>query len=205
MVNIKNATHEKSTFSDKIFCAKIIYAKTINNKKRDAFSINRLSFKWAMMILLFFPLITLTGCSSSEQKKLPPYNLIFYATNNVNDSSPLKIRVFLLKSNSRFISADLFSLQDNAQKELGNSLINSDAFFLLPSQHKYFLLEKNTPEASYIGILAEYKQLNGKKWRISLPVPSPKKSAFYKFWVSPPDTLDIYIQVTANALNLINK
>ncbi|MDC9595423.1 type VI secretion system lipoprotein TssJ [Xenorhabdus anantnagensis] len=156
-------------------------------------------------LIVFFPLIALTGCSSSEQKKLPPYNLIFYATNNVNDSSPLKIRVFLLKSNSKFISADLFSLQDNAQKELGNSLINSDAFFLLPSQHNYFLSEKNNPEASYIGILAEYKQLDGKKWRISLPIPSPKKPAFYKFGAASPDTLDIYIEVTANALNFINK
>ncbi|MBD2786023.1 type VI secretion system lipoprotein TssJ [Xenorhabdus sp. DI] len=162
-----------------------------------------------MLILLFFPLlivplIALTGCSSSEQKKLPSYKLIFNATNNVNDSAPLKIRIILLKSASEFMSADFFSLQGNAQAVLGNNLIDSQQFFLLPFQHQYFLLEKNLPETNYIGIFAEYKQLDGKRWRISLPVPIPEQPAFYQFWASSPDTLDICLQVTACGLNSVN-
>ncbi|MBI6550371.1 type VI secretion system lipoprotein TssJ [Xenorhabdus lircayensis] len=181
MVNTGSAAHENPPFSNKIFGTKTI-------------------------ILLFLTLITLTGCASSpEQKKLPPYKLIFDTTNSVNDSAPLKIRVILLKSNVEFMSADFFSLQGNAQAVLGDKLVNTEQFFLLPFQHKYFLLEKNTPETSYIGIFAEYKQLDGKKWRISVPVPIPEQPAFYEFWVSSPDELSIYIQVTANGLSFINK
>ncbi|PHM72502.1 type VI secretion system lipoprotein TssJ [Xenorhabdus kozodoii] len=207
MVNTKSASHTNPPCSDKTFSREII---------GNRFSIRyRLSSKWAMLALLFlhvvvfniivFNILVLTGCSSSEQKKSPPYQLIFHATNNVNDSAPLKIHVILLKSTSGFMSADFFSLQGNAQAVLGNQLVNSEQLFLLPFQHKRFLLEKNIPEASYIGILAEYKQLDGKKWRISLPVPTLKPSAFYQFWASPPDTLDICIQVTANGLNFIDK
>ncbi|MDC9592080.1 type VI secretion system lipoprotein TssJ [Xenorhabdus sp. IM139775] len=189
-VNTKNTRHDNLPFSDKI---------------------HRLCFKWASMVILLslsliIPFIVLTGCSSSEQKKLPPYKLIFNTTNNVNDSSPLKMHVVLLKSTSAFMSADFFSLQGNAQAALGNNLLDSQPFFLLPSQHPFFLMEKNQPEANYIGIFAEYKQLDGKRWRIALQIiPLPEQPAFYKFWASPPDTLDICIQVTANGLNFINK
>ncbi|MBD2810178.1 type VI secretion system lipoprotein TssJ [Xenorhabdus sp. Vera] len=162
------------------------------------------------MVLLFFTLITffliiLTGCSSSpKQEVLPSYKLIFEAKNKVNDSAPLKIRVFLLKSKIEFMSADFFSLQSNAQTILGDKLLNNDQFFFLPFRHKYFLLEKNIPGVGYIGLFAEYKQLNGKKWRISFPVPVPEQPSFYEFWASSPDELSICIQVTSNGLNAIN-
>ncbi len=157
------------------------------------------------MLCLFFPLIALTGCASEETEKLPAYHLIFNATNNVNEQSPLKIRVFLLRSDSEFMSADFFLLQDNVQAVLGNNLVYSEFFILQPSQSQYSLLEKNVSGINAIGILAEYKQLDGRKWRISLPLASPEQPAFYKFWASAPDTLAICIQVTARGLNIINQ
>ncbi|WP_340616139.1 type VI secretion system lipoprotein TssJ [Xenorhabdus entomophaga] len=194
MDNAGNITHEKRPFSD-------------NDKTRRVLA-NRLSLniKWIRMILFSLILMTLTGCSSSpEQKKLPAYKLIFDIPINANSSAPLKIHAILLKSNVELMSADFFSLQEKAEAVLGNKLVNADQFFLLPAQKKRFWFEKNMPEASYIGIFAEYKQLNGKRWRISFPVPEPEKPAFYQFWASSPDELDIYIQVTDNGLNLINK
>ncbi|MDX7985944.1 type VI secretion system lipoprotein TssJ [Xenorhabdus sp. 12] len=164
--------------------------------------INKKIIKWLSGILLFFILITLTGCSSSpKQEKLPLYKFIFTALDNVNDSAPLKISIVLLKSNIEFMSADFFSLQANVQTVLGDKLINAEQFFLLPSQHQYSWSEKKIPEASYIGIFAEYKQLNGKKWRIVFPVPVPEQPSFYEFWSSPPDELIICIQVTDKGLN----
>ncbi|PHM45635.1 outer membrane lipoprotein [Xenorhabdus mauleonii] len=172
--------------------------------KTRYFAINKKIMTWLSEILLFFILITLTGCSSSpKQEKLPLYKFIFTATKNVNDSAPLKINIVLLKSNIEFMSADFFSLQANVQTVLGDKLINAEQFFLLPSQHQYFWSEKKIPKASYIGIFAEYKQLNGKKWRIALPVPVPEQPSFYEFWASPPDELMICIQVTDKGLNSI--
>ncbi|MDC9613932.1 type VI secretion system lipoprotein TssJ [Xenorhabdus khoisanae] len=192
MDNAGNIPHEKRPFSDK--------TRRVSANKLS------LNVKWIRVILFSLVLMAFTGCSSSsEQKKLPPYKLIFDIPINANNSAPLKIHVILLRSDVEFMSADFFSLQEKAEMILGNKLVNADQFFLLPTQKKRFWLEKNTPEASYIGIFAEYKQLNGKRWRISFPVPEPEEPAFYQFWASSPDELDIYIQVTDNGLNLINK
>ncbi|KMJ44196.1 hypothetical protein AB204_15685 [Xenorhabdus khoisanae] len=170
--------------------------------------INRISliewlFKGIFPLML---LITLAGCSSQEKKtKLPPYKIIFTNTSNVNNSSPLKIHLILLKSNEEFMSADFFALQDKAQDTLGDKMVNEDQFFIRPSQPKHCLLEKNLSEANYIGIIAEYKQLNGKKWRISFPVPIPEKPSFYEFWRSSPDELHVCVKVTNNGLSLIKE
>lgn len=146
-------------------------------------------------------LIAITGCSSKV--KLPPYTLIFNTDSNVNNSAPVKIDVFLLKSNEEFMSADFFSLQDKTQNTLGDKLVNEDQFFIRPSQPTHYLLEKNQPEANYIGLVAEYTKLNGKKWRISFPVPVP--SSFYAFWRSPSDELRVCVKVTSNGLSLIKE
>ncbi|WP_319927288.1 type VI secretion system lipoprotein TssJ [Xenorhabdus littoralis] len=186
---------------------------SINRLSLTIKSIRRILHSHIFIVLVFMTLVFMTlvlmafaGCSSSpEQKKLPPYKLIFDATTNVNDAAPLKIHIILLQSDTEFMSADFFSLQSNAQAVLSDKWVNADQFFLLPFQHQRFLLEKNTPEIRCIGIFAEYKQLNGKRWRISLPVPIPEQPSFYAFWASPPDELNIYIKVTANGLNSTQK
>ncbi|AOM42825.1 type VI secretion system-associated lipoprotein [Xenorhabdus hominickii] len=167
-----------------------------------------LIIKWLSVILLFLSLGIFTGCSFSPEpieRKSLSYKLIFNALNNVNDAAPLKLHIVFLTSNTEFMSADFFSLQDNEQTTLGNKLVNDYPFFLFPYQNKYFFGEKAPPETRYIGIFAEYKQLNGKKWRISMPVSLPEPPAFYAFWASSPDELNICIQITANGLNFINK
>nr|WP_081989047.1 MULTISPECIES: type VI secretion system lipoprotein TssJ [Xenorhabdus] len=150
--------------------------------------------------LLFTLLLIMTGCSS-QPEKLPPYKLIFNIASNVNDSAPLKIHVFLLQSNEEFMSADFFSLQDKAKDTLGDKLVNEDRFFILPFERAHSLLEKNQSEISHIGIIAEYKQLDGKKWRISFPVPVPEKLPFYEFWRSAPDELQVCVKVTGKGLS----
>ncbi|MCC8378252.1 MULTISPECIES: type VI secretion system lipoprotein TssJ [unclassified Xenorhabdus] len=153
----------------------------------------------AKRILLTFLLI-MAGCSSQQPEKLPPYQLVFNIAPNVNDSAPLKIDVMLLKSKEEFMSADFFSLQGNAKAALGDKLVNEDRFFILPTEHVRHLLEQNQPEIHYIGIVAEYRQLDGKKWRIALPVSVPAKPPFYKFWRSAPDKLQVCIKVTGSGL-----
>ncbi|WP_228005638.1 type VI secretion system lipoprotein TssJ [Xenorhabdus sp. BG5] len=148
-------------------------------------------------------LIAITGCSSKAN--LPPYKLIFNSASNVNDSAPVKIDVFLLKSNEEFMSADFFSLQDKAQNTLGDKLVNKNLLFIRPFQPTHCLLEKNQPEANYIGLIVEYKKLNGKKWRISFPVPVPEKPSFYEFWRTPSDELRLCVKVTNNGLSLIKE
>jgi type VI secretion system protein VasD len=144
----------------------------------------------------------MTGCSSSPPPdvKTPPYKLIFNTAGNVNNSAPLKIHIILLTSQEDFMSADFFALQSKAKETLGDKLVSEDQFFILPNKNKYSFLEKNQPEASYIGVIAEYSQLNNKKWRIVFPTPALEHIPFYKFWRSKPDALQTCIKVTGNGL-----
>ncbi|MBD2805772.1 type VI secretion system lipoprotein TssJ [Xenorhabdus sp. ZM] len=163
------------------------------------------SIEWLLKgIFLSTVLLAMPGCSSQE-KKLPPYKIIFDATSDVNHSAPLKMHVILLKSPEKFMSADFFSLQDNAQNTLGDKLVNEDSFFIRPSQSIDCLSEKYSPEADYIGVIAEYNQLDDKKWRLSFPVPLPEKPAFYEFWRSSPDELHVCIKATNNGLSLVKE
>ncbi|EIM36012.1 type VI secretion system protein VasD [Enterobacter cloacae subsp. cloacae GS1] len=69
----------------------------------------------------------------------------------------------LLKSDADFMSSDFYSLQNNASATLGANLLNSDVFFLMPGQLSKTLSGQSSPEARYIGVMAEYQALDGKK------------------------------------------
>ena len=60
------------------------------------------------------------------------------------------------------MSADFYSLQTSAQTVLGGNLLNSEQCFLMPGQRNKTLTVERTPEARYIGVMAEYQSLNGK-------------------------------------------
>ena len=55
------------------------------------------------------------------------------------------------------MSADFWSLQNNADSALGGNLLNSDEFFLMPGQLSKTLTGNSSPEARYIGVMAEYQ------------------------------------------------
>ncbi|SUI56655.1 Uncharacterized protein conserved in bacteria [Serratia marcescens] len=61
---------------------------------------------------------------------------------------------------------------------LGNSLLDSDQFFLTPGQTGKTLGGQSALDARYIGVIAEYQNLDGKTWRISLPLPGAHRNQF---------------------------
>ena len=157
-------------------------------------------------LVFFFVLATLaSGCGSSSHSVPTSYNLQFRAHPQINESAPLKVRVLLLKSDATFMSADFWSLQNNAGNTLGGNLLNSDEFFLLPGQLTKTLTGQATPEARYIGVMAEYQALDGKKWRMSLPLPVQGETHFYEFWKSSSDELEANIFLDVNGIRVISK
>ncbi|OAT76865.1 type VI secretion system-associated lipoprotein [Mangrovibacter phragmitis] len=158
-------------------------------------------------LLAFFmvALALLSGCVSSSRTVPAKYNLVFMAHPQINQSAPLKIRVFLLKSDADFMSADFYSLQNNPQGVLGANLLNSDQFFLMPGQQNKQLTGQSTPDARFIGIMAEYQSLDGKKWRVSLPLPAPSEDSFYKFWKWSSDTLEAHLFLDINGIRVVNE
>ncbi|MGG7446611.1 type VI secretion system lipoprotein TssJ [Kosakonia oryzendophytica] len=157
-------------------------------------------------LVFFFVLATLaSGCGSSSHSVPTSYNLQFRAHPQINESAPLKVRVLLLKSDATFMSADFWSLQNNADSVLGANLLNSDEFFLMPGQLSKTLNGKSAPEARYIGVMAEYQSLDGKKWRMSLPLPVQGETRFYEFWKSSSDELEANIFLDVNGIRVITR
>ncbi len=157
-------------------------------------------------LVFFFVLATLaSGCGSSSHSVPTSYNLQFRAHPQINESAPLKVRVLLLKSDATFMSADFWSLQNNADSALGGNLLNSDEFFLMPGQLSKTLTGNSSPEARYIGVMAEYQVLDGKKWRVSLPLPVPGENHIYQFWKWSADELQANVFLDVNGIRVISQ
>lgn len=95
--------------------------------------------RWCGMLFLLLGALALGGCMSSAKSVPSRYSLVFDADRQVNAAAgaqpaPIKIRVLLLRSDAEFMDADFFSLQNDAKSVLGNSLLDSDQFFLTPGQ-----------------------------------------------------------------------
>ncbi|EPL8002371.1 type VI secretion system lipoprotein TssJ [Klebsiella aerogenes] len=153
--------------------------------------------------LLLFTLVS--GCGSSSHSDPARYNLQFQAHPQINRSAPLKVRVLVLKSDAEFMSADFYSLQNNAQKILAGNLLNSDEFFLMPGQLAKKLSGQSSPEARYIGVMAEYQSLDGKKWRISLPLPTSGETPFWQFWKLSADQLQANLYLDVNGIRVVQQ
>lgn len=151
--------------------------------------------------------LLLAGClTSPPQPEMKKYNLSIGATSNANNSAPLKVRVLLLRSDAEFMSADFYSLQNSTQETLRTNLINSEEFFLTPQQLTKHLPDQTYSDARYIGVIAEYQNLNGKKWRISLPLSAQSEGKeFYKFWKWFDDEKQAHIFIDENGINILNE
>lgn len=159
----------------------------------------------ASLALMLFIFALIGGCASSSHSEPSRYTLQFQAHPQINDSAPLKVRVLLLKSDADFMSADFYSLQNNASAVLGANLLNSDVFFLMPGQLSKSLSGQSSPEARYIGIMGEYQALDGKKWRMSLPLPVPGEKHIYQFWKGSADELQATLFFDVNGIRVISQ
>ncbi|MCL2894477.1 type VI secretion system lipoprotein TssJ [Brenneria tiliae] len=164
------------------------------------------SVLYQSLLVFFIAVLTLlSGCVSSSRSEPSSYILNFYAHPEINDAAPLKVRVLLLKSDAGFMSADFYSLQNNAQAVLGANLLNVDEFFLMPGQLNRTPTGQTPTDARYIGIMAEYQVLDGKKWRISLPLPAANKDSFYKFWKWSSDELKASVFLDIDGIRVVNE
>lgn len=166
---------------------------------------NNSLLRQVMLAFYLFLFTLVSGCGSSSHSDPARYNLQFQAHPQINRSAPLKVRVLVLKSDAEFMSADFYSLQNNAQKILAGNLLNSDEFFLMPGQLAKKLSGQSSPEARYIGVMAEYQSLDGKKWRISLPLPTSGETPFWQFWKLSADQLQANLYLDVNGIRVVQQ
>ncbi len=93
--------------------------------------------------------------------------------NSENQSSPVIVRVYELKSLSAFNQATMFDLIDNDTKVLGADLIGREDMEIKPGETK--TIKKDTaPETRFIGVMAGFRDLDSAVWRAQTNVVKEK-------------------------------
>jgi len=95
---------------------------------------------------------------------------------NPDDSgrpSPLRLRLYELKTDSAFNAKDFFSLYERDNAVLGADLVAKEEIQLEPGMTKSFSRKLN-PDTKFLAVLAPYRKIEQAKWRASLEVPQGK-------------------------------
>ena len=129
-----------------------------------------------VLSILVFALAALPGCGSKPQapepkdaKPPPQLSLQIVASADANRGPggralAVVVRLYELKSHGVFSKADFFSLYDREQEVLGGDLIARDEVTLAPGQFLPIARPLN-PEATYIGVIAAFRDLDRARWR----------------------------------------
>jgi len=119
--------------------------------------------------------LALASCGSKPPKPPPPTKAAIVVTADVNPDadgrpSPIVVRLYQLKEEGAFNSANYFALTDKEQATLGPSLDSREEYVLKPGETRELVL-KIPPEARYLGAVAAYRDLNNSKWKALSPAP----------------------------------
>ena len=132
--------------------------------------------------VLVLALIALTGVSAGCGKLFGPkttqaaVELRAAPTLNPDDSgrpSPLRLRLYELKSVSAFNSADFNSLYQHDKDVLGGDLVSVEEIQVQPGMQKSFM-RPTAPDTKFLAVLAPYRKIEQAVWRASIEVPAGK-------------------------------
>jgi type VI secretion system protein VasD len=121
--------------------------------------------------------VAVGACKSAAPPKPSAVKARVAASGDVNPRSdggaqPVHVRVFQLKDDSAFATADYWALVDKSKETLGPTLIQQLQYDLAPGQQRELEL-KIDPEAHVLGVVAEfadYRNTNG-HWRAAGATP----------------------------------
>ena len=150
----------------------------------------------------------LAGCAATESKLAVPYEITFEAADDVNPdasgrASPIQLTVYELKSAAGFQAADYFSLQNNPLETLGAELLDTQRITLRPGQSGS-IARPGHIEATAVGIVAGYRDLDASSWRLLVDLPESRSTNIYKFWQFSPGGAQIEVEVSRNGLSVVS-
>lgn len=115
-------------------------------------------------------------------------------TSTVNDSSPVLVRVYQLKGKDKFQQAMFKTLWKNDTEELGSDLVDRKEITVYPDENVDFPLAVDVKRgASYIGVMALFRQPDVEGWRQVVPA----RSSLFN-----PMTPKLKIVLRKNTINL---
>jgi type VI secretion system protein VasD len=125
--------------------------------------------------------VLLAGCGvlkTEERQELPvPLEITLGAAERVNldiegHPKPIMVRVFELSSDTQFLSADYFELMGQKEKPLGEEVLSSEEYILLPGEVRV-VRKRAAPNSKFLGVVAGYRDLTSSTWRAVAPLPEP--------------------------------
>jgi type VI secretion system protein VasD len=118
--------------------------------------------------LLLSLLGCLVACASKPAKPTPAHEELSASTDVNPDSSgrasPVVLRVFQLRNDGEFASADFFALYDKEKETLGASFVSREEYVLAPGETRKLDLALNS-ETRVIGVLAAFRDIRTAHWR----------------------------------------
>ena len=126
------------------------------------------------------------GCARGPQPTPIGVTLNADAGINPNDdgkASPVVVRVYELKGLKAFNNAEYFAIMDDEAKALGDELIASAEYELTPGQQQEYDRDISA-EATHVGVIAGFRNIQSAKWRDSLQLKQEEKNEFVIFVTS---------------------
>jgi type VI secretion system protein VasD len=122
--------------------------------------------------------LTLSACGGVKPVKPTEAHAQLIVSDDANPdssgrASPVVVRVFQLRNDGEFATADFFALYDKEKETLGASFISREEYVLNPGESRELELAVNA-DARFIGALAAYRDIRSAQWR-ALTRPPEKK------------------------------
>jgi type VI secretion system protein VasD len=113
--------------------------------------------------------LVLVACASSKPAKPVPARAQLVTSADANPdangrASPIVVRVFQLKNDGEFATADFFALYEREKETLGASFVSREEYVLAPGETRNLQLELNG-DARFLGALAAFRDIRSARWR----------------------------------------
>ena len=134
-----------------------------------------ISLSKRVQVILTTLALSLSACGGSPPKPTISKATLTAGSDTNPDSegraSPVVVRLYQLKEEGAFASADFFALYDNEQEALGASVVAREEYELKPGETRE-LEVKIAPETRFVGAIAAFRDIRNAKWKVLSPVPT---------------------------------
>ena len=158
-----------------------------------------------LQVIAIASTLVLAACAAQDPKApkvVIQLDMLVDAAAGVNPddqkrAAPIVVTIYELKTDSAFVAADYFSLQDKDKTLLADDLVRRDQFQLRPGEKKS-IQRKIDPATTRVGVVAAYRDLPHSVWRAVYTVPTTPDAAWY--YRSP--KLKLAVELDANAVRI---